>query len=63
MWSRRLSLNLGGDDSYYRDGSRGVEVFLPVSEKDFYSTRPVSVITCISSQCQRKTSIPHDPYL
>ena len=28
VWSRWLSLNLGGDDSYYRDGSREVEVFL-----------------------------------
>jgi hypothetical protein len=25
---RRLSLTLGGDESYYRDGSCGVEVFL-----------------------------------
>jgi hypothetical protein len=28
VWSRRLSLTLGGDESYFRDGSRGVEVFL-----------------------------------
>ena len=24
MWSRSLSLTLGGDESYYRDGSCGV---------------------------------------
>ena len=28
VWSRSLSLTLGGDESYYRDGSCGVEVFL-----------------------------------
>ena len=27
MWSRSLSLTLGGDESYYRDGSCGVEVW------------------------------------
>jgi hypothetical protein len=98
VWNRNISLTLGGDASYYRDGSCGVEVFLwhweemkvitekgpvsppsvrerlllhtthlcnnfhllPVSEKDFYSTRTISVIKFISSQCQRKTFIPHD---
>jgi hypothetical protein len=131
VWSRSISLTLRGDESYYRDGSCEVEVFLwhweemkfitetghvvqksfydtgrrwkllqrrvvwsrnlsltrpsppsvierllhhmtrlcnkfhllPVSEKDFYFTRPVSVVTFISSQCQRNTSTPHDPSL
>jgi hypothetical protein len=28
VWSRSLSMTLGGDESYYRDGSCGVEVIL-----------------------------------
>jgi hypothetical protein len=50
VWSRSISVTLGGDESYYRD-PRLCNNFHPlqVSEKDFYYTRSVSVITLISS--------------
>ena len=48
MWSRRLSLILGGDESYYRDGSCGVEGFLWHWEEMTVNTETVAWSRCLS---------------